>query len=132
MVEQAQLCAQPREQLIQTERLRDIVVGAATEAADDIRFIIPAVQHEDGHFKALPSQLCAEVAPIAVGQVYFEDQGVETPAFDGDDRLGLVQPRGREDGEPMLVPEAIRQRLPYPASLSTIRRIDWSAWCSPQ
>ena len=41
---------------------------------------------------ALPSQLCAEVAPIAVGQVYFEDQGVETPAFDSDDRLGLVQP----------------------------------------
>ena len=61
---------------------------------------------------ALLSQHCTEIAPIAVGQVDFKDQGVETPAFDGDDRLGLVQSPGREDGEPMLVREAIRQGLP--------------------
>ena len=61
---------------------------------------------------ALPSQFCAEVAPIAIGQADFEDQGVEMPACVSDDRLGLIQRLCREDAEAMLLREAIGQSLP--------------------
>jgi hypothetical protein len=108
-VEQAQLSAQLASSSFK-RRLGNIVVGSATETADDIASSFD--RYKNGHPMALPSQLCAEVAPIAIGQADFEDQGVETPVGVSDDHFGLVQRLRREDGEPMIIRETIRQHLP--------------------
>src|SRR5579884_778503 len=78
--------AQPREQLADRERLRDVVVGAGVESGDLLVVVADRGDEDDRRLAPL-AQAATHLAAGAVGQQQVEDDGVGRP-----------QPRGRERG----------------------------------
>ena len=76
VVEGAKLGAHPGQQLRQTERLGDVVIGAGIETTHHVGFGVGAGQHDDRRGVAVAPELGAEVAAIGVRQADIQQDGV--------------------------------------------------------
>ncbi len=60
--------AQARQQLVELERLRQIVVGPRVQPPHHVLGRIPRREHQDGGVPPLPAQLRGHLKPILLGQ----------------------------------------------------------------
>ena len=60
--------AQPRQQLVERERLGEIVVGAGVEPVDAVGHLRPRGEHQHGRPDAVRAQAAADVEPVEVGE----------------------------------------------------------------
>jgi hypothetical protein len=97
---------EPRHQLLQRERLRQIIVRAAAQAIDPILQPVARCQHQDRQRVAPAAQLRQHRQAIAVGQTEIEDHGSITDAAqriarfgDAVDDVGLIARRHQPAGE---------------------------------
>ena len=65
--------AQPRQQLLDRERLREVVVRAGVEAEHAVAEAVERRQHQDRQVVALSPGLAADREAVAVGQAQVED-----------------------------------------------------------
>ena len=112
VLEDAELGAQPGQQLGQPERLGDVVVGAGIEAAHHVRLVVRAGQHDDRHAQALLAQVRAQVAPVAIRQPDIQDDRVEPRVPAGHHRLGLADGRCLGGSELPINFQLLDQSLP--------------------
>ena len=68
--------AHARDELVDAERLRHVVVGAGVEAADLVRLLRARRQHDDRHERRDATELLADGVAVHVGQHQIEDDGV--------------------------------------------------------
>ena len=73
---------QPREQLGERERLRQVVVAAGVEAGEPVGERVARGQEEHGRVDAAGAQRLADVAPVGVGQPDVDDQRVRQRVLD--------------------------------------------------
>jgi hypothetical protein len=69
-------CAQSRVQLLERERLGEIVVRAGIEAGNAVRHPVPRGQHENGHAHAAPAEIAAHRETVPLRQSHVEHQRV--------------------------------------------------------
>ena len=81
--------ADPREQLLALERLRQVVVGAGVEAADAVLGLGASGQHQDRHV-ALRAQAAADLDAVEAGQAEVEHDEVRDEAGGDVERLDAV------------------------------------------
>ncbi len=110
VVEDPKLRAHAGEQLVQAERLGDVVVRAGIEALHHILLGIGAGQHDDGHLLALPAELGAELAPVAIGQADIEQDRVVSRIGAGKLLLGLPRGLGLVGREITILRDLFRKR----------------------
>ena len=67
---------QPREQLLERERLDDVVVGAGVEAVDPVLDGVPGGQHQDRSAVAAGAKLARDLQAVALGHQHVQDDGV--------------------------------------------------------
>jgi hypothetical protein len=72
----------PREELVERERLHEVVVGAAAQPAHAIVDGVASGEHEDGRLDAAVSQRSREPHPVELGQHHVHDREVQV-AGDG-------------------------------------------------
>ena len=72
--------AQPRQQLLEGERLDEVVVGAGVEAGDAVVDAIAGGEHEDRGLRATGPELAAHGEAVQLGQEQVEDDDVEGDA----------------------------------------------------
>jgi hypothetical protein len=58
----------PGQQLLERERLGQVVIGAGIQAADTVRYRVTRRQHQDRGAHALAAQLAGDLDPIHLGQ----------------------------------------------------------------
>jgi hypothetical protein len=66
----------PGYQLVEIERLGEVVVGAGVEPAHDIRSGIAPGEHEDRGLHALPPQLRSQLEPVTLGKLDIEQDQI--------------------------------------------------------
>ena len=64
------------QQLVEAERLRQIVVGAGVEAADHVLDRVARGEHQDGRVPPLPPELGRDLEPVLLGQHDVEQDDV--------------------------------------------------------
>ncbi len=78
--------AEPREQLVEVERLRQVVVCTAVEAGDAGLHGVTRRQHQNRHRGSGGTELPAHAQPIERGQNHVEDDGVVLGGLRAEDR----------------------------------------------
>ena len=71
----AQQRPEPRDQLLDRERLDEVVVGARLQARDPVLHLIPGRQDEDRRADAVGPQAGADGTTVEVGHRHVEDDG---------------------------------------------------------
>jgi hypothetical protein len=82
----------PGQQLVEPERLREVVVGAGIEAADHILDRVPGREHQDRGVAAFPPELAGHLKAVLLGQYDIEQDHVVL--VDVGQHGGLVPVRG--------------------------------------
>jgi len=77
------------DELARAERLRDVVVGADTEADQDIGLVVASGEHDDGH-GSLGLDATAHLQPVETGKQEIEHDDVGGDATDEVDTLRAV------------------------------------------
>ena len=72
----AQQGADPGEQLLERERLHQVVVGAGLEPLDAVGDRVARGQHQDRRAAALGAKLAADLEPVDAGHEHVEDDQV--------------------------------------------------------
>ena len=103
-----QLRAQPRHQLVERERLDDVVVAAGGETVDAVRHLVLGAEKQDRPVKPFLAQGAAQLVSGAVGQHHVEQDRVRRV-------IGGMQERVRRrvhpgDGETRSAEAAVEQR----------------------
>ena len=86
--------AQPRHELREGERLRQVVVSSGREPGEAVGECIPGSEEEDGNRFAVRPQRLDEVAPVGVGQPDVDDHRVGRAGADERHRLAARLDRG--------------------------------------
>ena len=68
--------AQPRAQLLERERLDEVVVGARVQSGDAVRDGVARGEHEHGRVVAGRAQPAADLQPVRLGHQHVEDDRV--------------------------------------------------------
>ena len=89
----AQERAQPREELLEVVRLREIVVRAGVEPFHPVAHGVACGEQEDRDPVSLPAQAARHVQPVEPGHHHVEHDGIGRPRVDGGQRR---VPVGRE------------------------------------
>ena len=106
----AQQRPQPGEQLLQRERLGEVVVRAGVEALDPVADRVPRGEHEDGEVVAGLAQRLGGLDPVEPRHHHVHDHDVGGGPADPGQRLGAVA------GQRHVVPVELQrppQRLPH-------------------
>ena len=82
--------AQPGQQLVERERLDDVVVGARVEAGDPVGDLVARGQHQDGQRVAGPAKAPAGLEPVQPRHRDVEDDRVDAVAAQSVERLLAV------------------------------------------
>ena len=81
---------QTRKQLLERERLRQVVVRARVEPVDPVADGIARGQQQDGHAVPLAAEPARDVEPVVAGHHHVEDDGVRRPLRDRRERSVAV------------------------------------------
>ena len=100
--------ADAREELREGERLHEVIVGAAVEAADPIVDRVPGGEDEDGGLQPALAQCRQDLDAIAMGKHEIEHDAIERLVVDEKEAFLA---RGREADVVMLGFEAFTQGL---------------------
>ena len=100
--------AQPRDELVERERLGQVVVAAGGEAGEAVGQRVAGGEEDHRRVDAPRAQRLDDVAPVRVGQADVDDEhvGLRRRAVQSSARRA----RGRRDVEPLLAQAARRQR----------------------
>ena len=79
-----------RDDLVEAERLGDVVVAAGVEAGDLVLGLVLRREEEDRRGVAGAAQALGDAEPVHVGEHHVEDDQVGFLLEDGRDRLGAV------------------------------------------
>jgi hypothetical protein len=92
--------ADPSDQLVEAERLRDIVVAPLGEAAEPVLGRVARGQEDDGHVASGRPQRAAHLEAVDTGQAHVEDDQVGSVTVERSERLRPVRhDAGGESGE---------------------------------
>jgi len=86
----AQQRAQPREQLLERERLHQVVVGARVQPGDAVAHLVARGEHQDRRLGACAAQPPAGLDAVDVGHQHVEHDRVRLPLVVHGDRGGAV------------------------------------------
>ena len=86
----AQQRAQPRAQLLERERLDQVVVGAGVEAVDAVRDGVARGQHQHRRAVAGGAQPAADLEPVGLGHQHVEHDRVRRLVGERVERLAAV------------------------------------------
>ena len=87
----------PRDQLLEVKRLRQVVVGAGLEALDPVVRVAARGEHDHRQPLARGAQVAEHVEPVLAGQPEVEDQQVEVLVVgERVDARPVADDRGRE------------------------------------
>ena len=101
--------AQPRQQLPEVERLRQVVVGAGVEAGDAVVDGVASSQHQHGRPDAVASQAAADLEAVHSGQHHIEHDRV---VRNGSRHPERFLPAIGDVGRVTLLAESAAQQLP--------------------
>ena len=86
----AQQGSQPRAELLERERLDQVVVGAGVEALDAIRDRVARGEHQHGRAVAGGAQAAADLEPVGLGHEHVEHDRVRRLVGERVERLAAV------------------------------------------
>ena len=105
----AEHCLDPRQQLLDAERLHDVIVGAVREPADPIGLLAAGGEDDDRQRRPQPADFPQNLQPVALRQHQVQQQQIELPrgghfqarlAVGRLDRLVPGEPQGIDDPPP--------------------------------
>ena len=73
---------QPREQLLERERLRQVVVGAGVQALDSVADGVPCGQEQNGDTVAFAAQPAGDVEPVVARHHHVQHDRIRSPPLD--------------------------------------------------
>ena len=92
--------AQPCRQLLEGERLDQVVIGAGIEAAHTVIDRVPRREHQDGDVHALATEPACDLEAGDIGQPNIEDRHRCRAQMRGRGRPGRSRRRRRRAGPP--------------------------------